>query len=165
MCRCSHRNVQLLGAAFWATGAIMTSFMCVNNTFVLSAKADDAAGKDWFWPWVAIAAGVLEFLLFFGRFVFIPQAIEEINRIRALEHPHAGQFYHKWRLLALIVFIPCLVMINKHTEQYYVADLIFGGSVVPVSLGLWAGTFILLSHLNKEIDQNATYDHHLLNEA
>ena len=76
--------------------------------------------------------------------MFYPLARSEVRRIRLLDDPHVGNFFHKWRLLALVICIPCLVMINKHTEQFFLADLIFGGTVVPVSAGLAMGSVLLL---------------------
>lgn len=136
----------MLGVIFWAIGACITSFMGWHNTFILSAAAEDApsAEEHHFWPWVALGAGAIMFCVFFGPFVFIPLASSEIKRIYALQDPHAGNFFHIWRLLALLICIPCLVVLNKHLEQFYVADLIFGGSVIPVSMGLWSGAFMLL---------------------
>ena len=143
-CRCSHSAVIVLGAAFWATGAAITAFMGYSNLFILSVRADDAAGKEWFWPWVALAAGVLTFAVFYGPCIFIPLAFSEIERICTIAEPHAGHFFHKWRLLALVICIPCLTVLDKHFEHIYVADLLYGGSVTPVSLGLLSGTVILL---------------------
>ena len=147
----THRTVQFLGALFWLCGATSTSIMCIHNLFIYPSQADDAPGatKDphHFWNWLALSCGVLSFVLFYGPIVFVPLAYKETSRISNLEHPRPWHFFHRWRLLALVTLVPCAVVSNKLLQRHYVADLIFGMLVTPVSLGLWSGgLFVMLRH-------------------
>ena len=79
--------------------------------------------------------------------MFVPLAYKETSRISNLEHPRPWHFFHRWRLLALVTCVPCAVVANKLLQRYYVADVIFGMLVTPVSLGLWSGgLFVMLRH-------------------
>ena len=145
----SHRTVQLLGALFWICGATSTSVMIVHNLFIYPASAIDAPtqNKHHFWNFIALSCGIVSFAFFYGPVVFIPLARKEILRIASLEHPRCWHFFHKYRLLALVTFVPCAIVVNKFTKQYFVADMIFGALVTPVSLGLWSGgLFIMMRH-------------------
>ena len=136
-----HRTVQGLGALFWMCGACGTSAMVVQNLFVYPRSAVDAPAHDphKFWPLFSLFLGVLSFAMFYGPVVFVPLAFKEIERIRALERPAVWHFFHRYRLLALVPLIPVAVVVNHKTKQWFLSNMIFGGMVVPVSMGLWVG--------------------------
>ena len=50
-------------------------------------------------------------------------------------------------MCVLLVCIPCVTVVNKLTQEYFIADIIFGCMVIPVSLGLASGAIVLLRAL------------------
>lgn len=140
-----HRTVQFIGAAFWCCGGMGTSILCAKNLFKLGPLHSPSSDPHHFFIGLAIAVGFLLALLFYLPVVFIPLARREVQRIKQLENPSFHHFFEKKRLVALLLFIPSMVILNKKTEQYFVSNIIFGGLVIPVTLGLWVGgLFIML---------------------
>ena len=140
-----HRTVQFLGALFWCCGATSTSILCAKNLFIIGLKNTPSSDPHHFWTGMAIATGVLLALLFYLPVVFLPLARREVQRIKQLETPSFHHFFEKKRLLALLLFIPSMVILNTKTEQYFISNMIFGGLVIPITLGLWSGgLFIML---------------------
>ena len=170
----THKTVQLLGGLFWLCGATSTSVMIVHNLFIYPLTAKDKPISHLYFSFVALCCGVMSFLIFYGPVVFIPLAHKETKRIQALQDPKPFHFFHKYRLLALMTFIPIAVVVNKKTSQYFIADMLFGALVTPVSLGLWSGgLFVMLRNwwnytaLEKTetstlSDKLVVDDHHLL---
>lgn len=113
----------------------------MKNLFVLAAAK--TAG-DFFWPVFALLLGCIAGALFYVPKVFVPLAHSEIARIQSLDEPRPHHFFHKGRLLCLVVCIPCLVFVSHSTEEHLLSNLIFGGMVAPISLGLSCGSCIML---------------------
>ena len=135
----NHRMVLFLGGIFWCCGATSTSFLCIKNLFIIGLKNSPSSDPHHFWIGVAIVTGVILAVLFYLPVVFLPLARREVQRIKQLETPSFHHFFEKKRLCALLLFIPSMVILNKRTEQYFIANMIFGGLVIPITLGLWIG--------------------------
>ena len=74
---------------------------------------------------------------------FLPLARKEAIRIDALgPRARPWHFFHPWKLLALCICIPSAVAVAQyvlHADSTIVGSLVYGGNVVPVSLGLGGG--------------------------
>jgi len=142
----SHRAVLGWGILFWLCGALSCGFMGAQSLMLLAPAASDKPGRADLYAWLAFGLGACA-TLYYIPCVFLPLARAEVSRIKALIHPRPWHFFHPWRLLALCILIPTFSVIGHTTSQYFVSCMVFGGTVVPVSVGLWCGVFVLSREL------------------
>lgn len=146
----SPRTVLACACAFWLCGCVATASMAVKTLTTKASAARHAPASATAraeYVGAAVGAGLVAAAGFYLPCSFLPLARKEAIRIAALgPRARPWHFFHPWKLLALCICIPSAVAVAQyglHADSTFVGCLVYGGNVVPVSLGLGGGAGVL----------------------
>eukprot|EP00040_Diaphanoeca_grandis_P012049 m.61477 g.61477 ORF g.61477 m.61477 type:complete len:198 (+) comp22989_c0_seq1:278-871(+) len=136
------QGVFVVATLFWFIGAVATGYKAFESLVLRAPHTTDRpADVNFKWEFVAFASAVGFAFLIIIPCILLPLSRREAVRIKALEKPRWYHFFHKWRLLAFCIVMPCNVIIAEKTEKHFIACLVIGGLCCAASLGIFLGLF------------------------